>query len=198
MVKGTIKKDSQYRKRIFNEVKSDKDHPINMGIDMQAHHLISEKGAKDSGLEGPLEQQGFNINVLENLVLMPSTLPGACQLGVQLHRGDHSFKDDDHPRSYHKKITDRVKSLESEMDKKCKKKKSIQSLLDKESVKILFLINNFMLPLTSIYSSFKVSSSVGCGNVKSITKHESSHSCRLDRNHFSGVPKCQYMLEVGK
>ncbi|WP_284191961.1 AHH domain-containing protein, partial [Vibrio zhanjiangensis] len=167
-MKSSIDKDSKYRMRLLDAI--DEEHPIYHGIDMQAHHIISGKGIDLSGLGWKLEALDYHINNIENLVFIPCTLAGACHLGVQLHRGDHKYHDDEHPKSYHVDVSDRIKRLEETMDKRCEKGKSIQSLVDRESVKVLSAINNFELPLTSIFRSFKPSSAnkIGCGNV--ITK----------------------------
>jgi len=121
-----------------------------------------------------LEDMGYQINTIKNLVLLPCTLKGACHLGVQLHRGNHTFHDDEHPRSYHKEVTERIKSLEEELDKKCVSNKSIQGLLNKESAKILNMIKKFQLPLTKIFLSFQTSGKLkhtGCSNSDSVPSH---------------------------
>ncbi|NRG06170.1 AHH domain-containing protein, partial [Vibrio coralliilyticus] len=89
-VDGMIEKKG-YRKRWVNNVKSKPDHPFNNGIHMDTHHLISAEAVKISKLGKNLVNKGYDINLLSNLVGFPATLPGACQLHCQLHRGDHTF-----------------------------------------------------------------------------------------------------------
>lgn len=197
MSKTSIDKDSQYRKRLLRAI--DEDHPIHNGIDMQAHHIISAKGISLSGLDWKLKEYSYFINNIENLVFIPCTLPGACHLGVQLHLGDHTFQDDDHPRSYHSDVSDRIKRLEEKMDKRCEKKKPIQGLIDKESIKILRSVSNFELPLTKIFRYFQVNdkNTVGCGNARTINQH-SNQNCDASRDHFSHISKHNYKLRVGQ
>ncbi|WP_143697270.1 AHH domain-containing protein, partial [Vibrio vulnificus] len=197
IVKSSIDKDSQYRTRLLNAI--GEEHPIYHGIDMQAHHIISRKGVELSGLGWKLEALTYHINNIENLVFIPCTLAGACHLGVQLHRGDHTYHDDEHPRCYHVEVSDRIKRLEETMDKRCEKGKPIQSLIDKESVKILKAIDNFEIPLTSIFRTFKPETvnTIGCGNAKTIKTH-SKEKCKASRIHFDKVPKQNYTLRVGQ
>src|SRR5690606_37771760 len=107
---------TKYRTTIINAVKNDTGHPHNHNMKMQAHHLVSAKGVQLAQMGRKLEQLGYNINVLENLVLLPSTLQGACHLKVQLHRGDHTHEDDDHPISYHRKVKAEITTLERFLD----------------------------------------------------------------------------------
>ncbi len=71
-----------------------KDHPFCHGIQMDTHHLVSEKALDgcDDDLKEMLIDKGYNINYLGNLVGIPATFKGACHLGVQVHRSDHKFK----------------------------------------------------------------------------------------------------------
>lgn len=206
-----------YRARIINAVKHDKNHPVNNGVKMQAHHLVSAKGVQLAGMGARLVALGYDINVLENLILLPSTLQGACYLRVQLHRSDHSYHDDEHPRSYHEEVKVRLQKL-VEFLKSCggcdgsdqdKTRKKVQSRIDKISEKIAEKIGEFDVPLTRIYAHFKEDSDVGCGNSDSIDGH-SGHRCsveRMHRNHNAVGRKNEnitlqmsdaYRLRVGK
>ena len=102
-VNGTIEKKG-YRKRWVNNVKKLPSHPYNNGIHMDTHHLISAEAVKHSELGENLVNKGYDINQLSNLVGLPATLPGACQLHCQLHRGDHTFS---RPREepYHRYVS---------------------------------------------------------------------------------------------
>lgn len=200
-VKSSIDKDSKYRDLILAAVSNDESHPIHHGIDMQAHHIISAQGIKDSGKGTMLINMKYNINVLDNLVLLPCTLPGACHLGVQLHRGNHTFHDDEHPRSYHKDVALRLQGLEETFENKCSKNKSVNGLINKESVKILDSIAKFKLPLTRIFSSFNTTGEykyVGCSNKKNVPDHNNNVKCNENRKHFNGVNSLKYKLKVGK
>ncbi|WP_115618441.1 AHH domain-containing protein [Chromobacterium vaccinii] len=124
MVTGKIVRSSNFRKAILRNIALRKDHPMHAGIAMQAHHLISEKGVNQSLIGHWLIKVGYDINILPNLALIPSTLQGACHLGVQPHKSGHTIPsdpgewDDDnmHPQSYHDLIAKqlRIVKLESE------------------------------------------------------------------------------------
>ncbi|MEM5529947.1 AHH domain-containing protein [Gammaproteobacteria bacterium AS21] len=101
-----------YRDKVLQQVGSD--HPINKGVKMQAHHLISRKALLDSSIENRLEDFKYDIDNVDNIALIPCTLQGACHLNVQLHRGNHpgvlrvdngnNDDDSEHPDTYHDKI----------------------------------------------------------------------------------------------
>jgi len=103
-----IERDTGYAGRLRTRAKKVKNHPIEKGVEMQAHHLISCTAVEKSGLGDLLIKAGYNINDWPNLVFLPSTLQGACHLKVQVHRGDHTAShkdsDKDHLPSYHKMI----------------------------------------------------------------------------------------------
>ena len=116
---GNSAKDSKYLKRIKDAIEGDKAHPRHNGVKMQAHHAISAEGMKLSGLGKKIEKFGYDINLLSNLVFIPCTLQGACYLGVQPHRGNHTavisqddYDDDLEPKNYHKLISSRIKNLQ--------------------------------------------------------------------------------------
>lgn len=207
-----------YRARIEKAVKQDAGHPINNGIAMQAHHLLSAKGVQLAAMGKRLEALGYNINVLENLVLLPSTLQGACYLKVQLQRGNHGYHDDDHPRSYHEEVKVRIQKLRKFI-KDCEScesrsqqertRKKVQDKMDKVSLKLLEMIVEFKIPLTSIFLSFRPESEVGCPNADNVSAH-SDHACSSERNHLQNQSagqknekityssNAQYQLRVGQ
>ncbi|RZG13941.1 hypothetical protein EXT47_15095 [Pseudoalteromonas sp. CO342X] len=219
-IEGMVDKDKKYRNRLIANIKHKKDHPFHNGIHMAAHHLISEDGVKQSGLGSLLEHKGYNINVLENLVFLPSTLQGACHLRVQLHRLDHTHSlPNMYP--YHHQVSFAIKKLEGKIIN-CtygsqKNSNEIQKLINKESRKILRKIAEFRVALTPIYSNFKPASKVGCSNHSEIVECEGSLSrCDCDRTHIGQLnylypnaktrkvgkrisySKSFYQLEVGK
>ena len=196
---GNSSKDSKYLKRIKDAIEGDKEHPRHHGVKMQAHHLISGEGMKRSGMGKEIEKFGYDINLLPNLVFIPCTLQGACHLGVQPHRGNHSalidqdnYDDDKEPDTYHELIGRRVRELELPLDKECpgdKKTKSevVKRELDLLSKKIADFIqkNPNEAPLTAIAKQFSIKSQVGCGGVDSVTVHKMGAMlrCPVERNH---------------
>ncbi|ODB37471.1 hypothetical protein BB427_13355 [Pseudoalteromonas sp. BMB] len=189
-IEGMVDKDKKYRDRLIANIKHKKDHPFHNGIHMAAHHLISKEAVNVAQLGSLLIHRGYNINLVENLVFLPSTLQGACQLRVQLHRGDHIFALPDQ-ESYHDQVVLHLKMIKAEL-KKCTPKTSnddaAQRLVDKESKKVLKKIAEFRVPLTSIYKNFKPSSKVGCSNHNEISDCEGSISrCINERNHIGKI-----------
>jgi len=211
---GNISKSSDFSKHLFKKVKTDASHPINNGVHMQAHHLISAKGVDLSGIGVLLVQKGYDINVIKNLVFIPSTLPGACHLGVQLHRGDHIHKDDEHPKSYHVEVKEQLVRLKEKISNCEGSANTTQKLVNSKSKELLSDISDFNLSLTSIMKSFDLDSPIGCGNCVNVKEHEKDFSpCSSQRDHYqqkhpmykSGkdmkeiiLPKRAYKLRVGK
>jgi hypothetical protein len=200
---GLTTKDTIYRDRIMRAVEGDKEHPVHHGIKMQAHHLISATGMHNSGLGPKIKKFGYDINELRNLALLPCTLQGACHLGIQPHRGNHTavvederYRDDEHPKDYHDMVKDRLRGAQLGLTKECpgylggareaEARMKVKHELDVMSANILMLIakNPRMAPLTRLALHFQKGNPVGCGGVDSTTKHLTSHHCMVGRNHF--------------
>jgi len=200
---GVTTKDSAYRQRILRAVESDRGHPIHHGIRMQAHHLISATGMHASGLGPKIRKFGYDINELKNLALLPCTLQGACHLGVQPHRGNHTaviederYKDDDHPEGYHEMVTTRLLRAHLGLTRECpgyiggarevEARLKAVSGLNAISAQILKLIaiSPRDAPLTRLARSFQPGNPIGCGGADSTTKHLGVHSCPVGRVHY--------------
>lgn len=191
------KKNSDYRGALLKAVESDGDHPVNNGIHMEAHHLVSSEAIKLSKTETFLKDSNYQINNLSNLVFLPATLPGACHLEVQLHRGNHisttkeqdDDDDDKHPISYHKKVADLLGRVKKQTYKECTDSrkdidKAFQKQMSNLSKKILIKVNQFKFPLSPIMDSFKPDASVGCGNCVNVKEHQLDASqCHSKRDH---------------
>ncbi|WP_199610818.1 AHH domain-containing protein [Flocculibacter collagenilyticus] len=185
-LRGNAKKDKLYPNRMQRAVKHDKDHPINNGIHMAAHHLISAKAVELSELGDLLEHRGYDINLLENLVYLPSTFEGACQLRVQLHKGDHTYALPGE-KPYHEQVKSMVKKLEAYLEK-CpangQGNNNVIAKMNRLSIEALMLIAEFRVPLTSIFRNFKPSSKVGCSNHVRVPDSQGSLArCHHERNH---------------
>ncbi|MGR5286586.1 AHH domain-containing protein [Vibrio maritimus] len=198
-VNGMIEKKG-YRKRWVNNVKKLPSHPYNHGIHMDTHHLISAEAVKHSELGENLINKGYDINQLSNLVGFPATLPGACQLHCQLHRGDHTFS---RPREepYHRYVSGELRDPEIRKKikecygktKKTETESEIHKLLDPISEDILDDINLvvdgkfYSLPLTKI-SHYFISGGPGCACKFDISNAETNidNYCDSDRLHYKG------------
>lgn len=201
-----------YRDRIMKAVQTDMEHPVNNGVKMQAHHLLSAKGVQLASLGSDLKQLGYDINVLENLVLLPYTLRAACHMNVQLHRGDHKDSDKDHPFTYHERVKIELVKLEKFVDS-CKgcgsaaladsNRKRIQAKLDQKSKLLLLLIEKHKVKLSKISTDFK-SDGIGCAGRDTVGGLALA-SCPHSRDHtddpdsgFSGAIPQNYKLKVGQ
>jgi len=185
----TTKEGFDYRKALEANLKNPNSHPMNNGVHMQAHHLISEEGIKE--FKPLLKGREYNINVVANMAFIPSTPAAACHMNVQLHRGDHTHiadehgPDDEHPKPYHKYVAKVIEKLEDKIED-CQKYSNadVQRWLDNESMIILSRIKQNQLALTKIYKAFYPSSAIGCGNCINVNDHaESATPCNHDRNH---------------
>ncbi|PLK46934.1 AHH domain-containing protein [Uliginosibacterium sp. TH139] len=198
---GQTTKDSQYLHRIIRAIADERNHPRHQGVAMQAHHVISATAMKESGLADKIRKFGYDINLLDNLVFLPSTLQGACHLGVQPHRGNHtapildSYDDDEHPLSYHKMVAKRIMAAKLGLTKDCPgymggpqdltARHKIKSELDNLSQQILKLIQKRPeeAPLTRVAAHFQPGDSIGCAGTDSTTLHRFDHQCSVGRNH---------------
>jgi hypothetical protein len=199
---GVTTKDSQYLRRIVDAIQGDKKHPRHHGIAMQAHHVLSATGMHRSRLAEKIRKFGYNINLLENLVFLPCTLQGACYLGVQPHRGNHtapsdpdSYKNDVQPMDYHDLIAERIRNLELGLTRECpgfiggekelEARAKVRRDLDMLSAKIVRLIQYSprQAPLTSVAAHFQPGNAVGCAGTDSTTTHSPSTHCAVERNH---------------
>lgn len=224
---GNSAKDSKYLERIKKAIAQNERHPRHHGVKMQAHHLISAEGVKRSGLGRKLEEFGYDINLLPNLTFIPCTLQGACYLGVQPHRGNHthpiegsvdqdSYDDDLEPKTYHDMVAVFVRKIEAKLQKECPGENKVNpqrviSEMDKLSKIILGFIQNAptQAPLTRIAMYYIPGSKIGCGGVDSVSAHK-GQPCPCERRHKNTQGPRQkaenirytvigrYGLEVGK
>ena len=196
---GNTSKNSAYLRRIKAAIEHDRNHPRHNGVLMQAHHIISAKGMSLTNLAKKIEKFGYDINELANLSFIPCTLQGACYLGVQPHRGNHTalvdqddYDDDLEVRDYHKMVAKKVIELRLPLDKECpgndtKKHNVVQTKLDNLSKDILGLIQHKpgAAPLTEIAKYFTADQSVGCGGVDSVRSNKGFKPCAVERNHLN-------------
>jgi len=176
----------------FHEFKK---HPLTHGIIMQAHHLISSKGANNCGtLTKTLVSLNYEINVVNNLVFLPSTLEGACHLSVQVHRGDHKqvMPDGKNYHQYIQKAITKKKRRINNCVQNSGKESPIQAVMDKISQRVLNKIASFELPLSSIHNNFE--SNLGCCNKKNIGDarkalklKSGAPSCSKNNNHYGDI-----------
>lgn len=196
---GRIDKDSSFRDRVVAKISSDKWHPYNNDIKMQAHHLISAKGVEDIPNISLVADADYDINHVKNISLIPSTLAGACQLYVQLHRGNHTSEeesdiyDDQHPRGYHETVYDLVLNVVEMIEDDCiddsgEREKVILEMNNISNI-LVNLINNFspQAQLTRIYKYLNYqgeNSLIGCAGSNNVPGHDGKSECPCDRQHI--------------
>ncbi|HAS6152573.1 TPA: hypothetical protein I7146_13780 [Vibrio vulnificus] len=178
------------RSQIANRWYVDGDpHPYFLGIHMETHHLISSKGAHlDDYAAQQLITAGYLIDTLDNLVGLPATLPGACHLGLQAHRGEHPDKPAE-SKAYHTEVKNLLEKAAPTL-KRCPPNKkasgktlNIDDITKDISKALLEQIVSCEVALTNIPNNF--SSYVGCRGQTSITKaRETSQRCPVGCNHF--------------
>ncbi|WP_196161096.1 AHH domain-containing protein [Reinekea sp. G2M2-21] len=183
---GQIKRDWKFRKTLLNAVEGNPNHPIFNGIIMAAHHLISVEGMAKSGLGSLVEDRGYNINLVENLIFLPYELEGACHLGVQLHRGDHTAEVNG--RNYHAAVKALLEKKINEIEKcESSPKETLKKLtrtLNGISELMAEMIEDWEVFLSGIAKDFEPDNAKGCGNTKTIGQHRlSDRHCHLNRDH---------------
>lgn len=193
--RGNTTKGSGYLERL-KSLTNEARHPRHHGVAMQAHHAISQKAIFDASLNDRLEDFGYEIDVANNLVFIPSTLQGACLLQVQPHRGNHTAErvegpddDGDHPSKYHIMVANRLKAIMPALEDACgdvgtNMKQTTQKTLDKISADIIRKIQHKPVEarLTALYPYFGPGNPRGCGGVDSI-RREGSETCPVHRDH---------------
>jgi hypothetical protein len=195
---GNALKSKNYLASLKKKIADQPNHPRHQGVKMQAHHVISAEGMKNSGLSERIRDLGYDINHTKNLVFIPCTLQGACYLGVQPHRGNHTaladpdaYDDDTEPDDYHEMVTRKLTGLDLPLSKDCpgdddsKHVKVIKGLNDL-SAEIVEFIQDApgKAPLTNIARFFAPESKIGCGGVDSVTQHPRNVHCAVGRDHF--------------
>lgn len=206
---GNSSKDKSYLKKIKNAIEGDNDHPRNMGIAMQAHHVISGDGMDFADVGAAVEATGYDINHLNNLAFIPCTLEGACHLGIQPHRGNHTaegdplrsgvsegedqddyYDDEPHPRGYHNKVAQDLLQFVREHTMACTGNANNDA---EAAVKGLDALSKTILKkimdkpqtwkLTSISQHFGEGGK-GCGGVKSVVGYAAvAVQCPSGRKH---------------
>lgn len=193
-LRGKTAKDTQYLKTLQARTEHPK-HPRKQGVTMQAHHVISAKAITLGHLNDRLEDFGYNINVANNLVFIPSTLQGACLLQVQPHRGNHTAADaadvdGNREASYHENVLRRLKKIVPKLERECGKtgvdmQKYTHRQLDELSEIIIDLIQNKPqeMRLTKLYANFQPGNPKGCGGAKGGVNDAAHPVCPVHRNH---------------
>lgn len=194
--RGNTAKNTQYLTLLKSKTMN-ADHPRHHGVVMQAHHAISAKGMVLSGLADKFADFGYDINLEDNLVFIPSTLQGACLLGVQPHRGNHTApsidnpdRDSDRQPSYHTRVAGMLNEAFDTIDELCggdgvNIRRNTQKVLNGLSTRIISFIQNKpeMLPLTKLHSHFPSRSKRGCGGVDYVNDPRATEICPVGRDH---------------
>lgn len=213
---GSTIKNTNYLDTITKNITHITNHPTRKGVKMQAHHLISATAMKKLShqVKKNIEYFNYNINNINNLVFLPSTLQGACHLGVQPHIGNHLIKTDSQIEkiceddakildTYHDKVERMLLSMRPLTMSKCigecshaelmQLMEDVKKTLDKISHKILKAIQNKpdQAPLTKLYEYFQPGNPIGCAGVDSVNghtigklNHHGSHHCSINRKHL--------------
>jgi len=205
---GSLEREEGYRKKIEDNTMKE-EHPRHQGVEMAAHHVISVIAGRklNEELKADLVRLGYDINILSNLAFIPSTLKGACHLGVQPHVSGHTLKDETGEPIYHSYVRRAVSVRASVIIKECcPSKAAVEKLMESVSEDILDKIQKspVLAPLSSAAKHFVPGYVKGCGNVESVTAHKGD-KCRLNFNHLApegtaGIkyPKQPYTLKLGE
>jgi hypothetical protein len=164
-------------------------------------------------LSKELEKRGYDINNLKNLVFIPSTLQGACHLGVQPHRGNHAaeFEESDndkmHPTTYHEFVMRLLQKELRFLEGNCPENKSpnhtdLNKKMSDLSKYVLGCIQKRTVKLTSVAKHFDPDSKTGCAGLDNIPGFKVAN-CPMGRNHHKegiSFPKSQtpYTLKQGE
>lgn len=160
---------SKHGENMKKAIADEKKHPKKFGMRMQVHHLISKHSITliSTNIKNALDDKGYDIDDLGNLVSLPNDFQGACHLAVQIHRGDHKKAKknlDGHDETYHVSVKDLLdKKFRKGLNDYCDTR-SLQKEMNRQSTKILRKINSFKWSLTNknISDSFLKDALTGC------------------------------------
>lgn len=196
---GNTTKGGGYRTRILTATAA---NPSSIGSialrsETQAHHLVSGEAMSRTGKASRYERLGYDINVAENLSLIPSNGHVACHLSCQLHLGNHAWGAYD----YHNEVETLLGDVSGNLRSYCQaNRNTIQADVDAISVLIARRITRFALPLTSVATDFARGLPTGCADAATVTGRGSRCSSR--RNHSSqfnfGSLAIPYTIEAKK
>jgi hypothetical protein len=189
-----VGKSSTLSRNIFKALDKKKtEHPwYDKGWSLAAHHLICGEGMDNDDWKVLCRDFGYNINRRENGVMLPTRMELACQIGVALHRGNHSntITDEQDSNGLYLPYPDAVKKkLDGIKDfiiaeELCTDPQKVTERLDKLSNKILSKVNDFKWTLTKDGKDYDHRfSKIGCGNVTSLENKPSSHACASNHDH---------------
>ncbi len=171
---------------IFKALKKAKeDHPwFTKPFSLQAHHLVCSESMDDDDWYGYCQKFGYDINHENNGVMLPSLMELACQIGVALHRGNHSkgWADDLH-LSYPDAVKKKLRGIKQDIEKGkyCDNPRGLVEKLDKLSLSILNKVDSFSWTLTSDGKDYQTGK-VGCAGVTSLSS-KPNQPCTHDRKH---------------
>jgi len=172
--------------RIFKALNMDKeDHPwFTKPFSLQAHHLICSEAMDSDEWWDYCIQFGYDINHENNGVMLPGLLELACQIGVALHRGNHSkgWTDDLH-LPYPDAVKKKLDSIMQDIDEGafCERPSGVIKMLDNLSREILEKVDAFSWTLTADGKDYQTGKN-GCAGVTSLTD-KPNRPCNHDRKH---------------
>jgi uncharacterized Zn-binding protein involved in type VI secretion len=188
-----------------NIIKNIKDHPwYTKSNSLEAHHLICSESMDSDNWYQYCMDFGYDINHKNNGVMLPYYMDLACQLGVPIHRSNHSAGRAE-GLSYPDKIKlDLAKILNKiEAGNYCDDPKGLIEDLNDYSELIIGKVDKFKWTITGDGKDYKQGNN-GCAGVTSITD-KPNQPCSVDRQHdltsngtTNIIPRKTHPLEIGK
>lgn len=181
-----------------------REHPLSMpmghGCCAQAHHLICSEAMDSRDWSRICKNFGYNINCVENGIILPADMRVACQEAIPLHRGNHSetlttIED----LNYVDAVKSLIEDIKNSKEAFCKNPKKIIPELNKISKDIWKNLKNFNWTITSDGIDYMSVVPHGCLNQKSLTRKKEVRDgvfyCKLGRKHKILIRKNSYFKE---
>jgi hypothetical protein len=176
--------------------------PKRKGSCAQAHHLICSESMDTKKWSDICKSFGYNINCIENGIMLPADMRVACQEEVPLHRGNHSETVTTmESKTYVDAVKSKVRDIEQAAKQHgCNNPKSILDELKALSKEIWSYLKGFDWTITSDGFDYDPDASQGCLNQKTLTKKRAVNRskvfyCAETRNHGFNIKKGSYFRE---
>ncbi|MDO5641269.1 MAG: AHH domain-containing protein [Paracoccus sp. (in: a-proteobacteria)] len=127
-----------------------------------------------------LTRLGYQLNVVENLALVPDNGFLACHLKCPMHRGNREWGS----YSYHEIVRREISDITNDLQHYCRQRpptNDIQPDMDRKSMLMAAMINQYRAPLTQVATDFRPQSRIGCSNTETV--NHSGQECSDHRDH---------------
>lgn len=167
----------------------------------QAHHLIVTEVIGEEEWPDYCATFGYDINHYKNGVMLPSNMKIACDVGVPLHRSNHSKAPTNQASiNYVSAVRDEVLDIKEKAENAeycTDTTEDFIAQMNAKSKTIFEHVKNFRWALTEIGMGFQSNSPLGCKNCNNIPDAKaSSTGCLMRSTNLSHHPALIIRLQT--